>query len=103
MVRNTVTTFGRTPHSYRYTIEYRSMHTTHRRMYTYRNLLKTISALSYSKPEFSICSATKLASVNSGGFRPISVKCIKILLLNCRCRMVRTLSPTHTNMVVLAS
>ena len=78
------------------------MHTTHTSI-TYRNLLKTISALSYSKPELSICSATKLASVNSGGFRPISVKCIKMLLLNCRCRMVRTLSPTHTNMVELAS
>lgn len=72
-------------------------------MFAHLNLLKTISALSYSMPEFKICSATKFASVNSGGFRPISVKCIKMLSLNCRWRMVRTLSPTQTNFVVLAS
>ena len=70
---------------------------------TYLNILKTISALSYSKPQLRICSATKQASENSGGLRPISVKCIMMLFRNWRWRIVRTLSPTHTKTVELAS
>ena len=67
---------------------------------TFLNLLYTISALSNSTPVLRICRAIKEASTNTGGFFPISEKPSRMFLRNLRWRIVRTLSPIHTMLVV---
>ena len=47
--------------------------------------------------------ATNIASSNTGGFFPTSVKCKSRFSLKNRCMMERVLSPTHTTMVLLRS
>ena len=90
MEPNVVMKFCMTPHSYNGIIMGEALHalggtcnaSCTGKPFTHLNLLKTISALSYSKPELRIFSAIKLASENTGGLRPISVKCMRMLLLN---------------------
>lgn len=67
---------------------------------TFLNLLYTISALSNSTPVLRICRAIKEASTNTGGFFPTSEKPSRMFLRNLRWRIVRTLSPIHTMLVV---